>query len=120
MWTFIWRKRYVKSNVFPMRQVRSLRFNMRMKRALKVHKAWNVIDKVTEPFDEDKSDVACALLFQSIPEALALQIGELETTREVWDTIKSRHVGVERVKDARLQTLMAEFDRLTMKDFEKI
>ena len=93
---------------------------MRMKRALKVHKAWNVIDKVTEPFDEDKSDVACALLFQSIPEALALQIGELDTAREVWDAIKSRHLGVERVKDARLQTLMAEFDRLTMKDSEKI
>jgi len=93
---------------------------MRMKRALKVHKAWNMIDKVTEPFDEDKSDVACALLFQSIPEALALQIGELDTAREVWDAIKSRHLGVERVKDARLQTLMAEFDRLTMKDSEKI
>jgi len=42
---------------------------MRMRRALKVHKTWDVIEKVTEPFDEDKSDVACTLLFQSIPES---------------------------------------------------
>ncbi|XP_013654467.2 uncharacterized protein LOC111214380 [Brassica napus] len=31
-----------------------------------------------------------------------------------------RHVGAERVKEARLQTLMSEFDRLVMKDAEKI
>jgi len=91
-----------------------------MRRALKVHKTWDVIEKVTEPFDEDKSDVACTLLFQSIPESLALRIGELETAKEVWDSIKARHVGVERVNDARLQTLMAEFDRLKMKDSQNI
>ena len=93
---------------------------MKMMRALKVHKAWDVIEKPTEPFDEEKSDVVIALLFQSIPEALCLQIGELYTAKEVWDAIKARHVGVETVKDARLQTLMAEFDRLTMKYSGKI
>ena len=55
---------------------------MKMMRELKVHKAWDVIEKTIEPFDEEKSDVAMALLFQSIPEALCLQIGELYTAKK--------------------------------------
>lgn len=50
-----------------------------------------------------------ALLFQSISEALTLQVGDLETAKTVWDAIKARHVGAERVREARLQTLMTEF-----------
>ncbi|XP_013583407.1 PREDICTED: uncharacterized protein LOC106321765 [Brassica oleracea var. oleracea] len=38
----------------------------------------------------------------------------------VWEAIKTRHVGAERVKEARLQTLMSDFDRLKMKETEKI
>ena len=64
--------------------------------------------------------MAIALLFQSIPEALILQVGDLDTAKSVWDAIKARHVGAERVKEARLQTLMAEFDRLKMKDSDTI
>ena len=82
---------------------------MRMKILLKVHKVWDVIE--TESADSDKNDMATTLLFQSIPEALILQVGELDTTKKVWDAIKLINMGAERVKEARLQTLMAEFDR---------
>lgn len=64
--------------------------------------------------------MAMALLFQSIPEALLLQVGELDTAKKVWEAIKTRHMGAERVREARLQTLMAEFDRLKMKETETI
>ena len=80
-----------------------------MKILLKVHQVWEVIE--TESADGDKNDMATALLFQSIPEALILQVGELDTTKKVWDAIKLINMGAERVKEARLQTLMAEFDR---------
>ena len=64
--------------------------------------------------------MAIALLFQSIPEVLILQVGELDTTKKVWEVIKARHVGAERVKEAILQTLMNEFDRLKVKENETI
>lgn len=64
--------------------------------------------------------VAIALLFQSIPEVLILQVGELDTTKKVLEAIKARHVGAERVKEAILLTLMNEFDRLKMKENETI
>ncbi|KAJ9535047.1 hypothetical protein OSB04_un001882 [Centaurea solstitialis] len=56
------------------------------------------------------------LLFQSIPDDLILQIGNLETAKEMWDAIKSRNVGADRVKKARLQTLTSEFESSKMKE----
>ena len=60
--------------------------------------------------------MAIALIFQSIPEALILQVGAIDNAKKVWDVIKARNMGADRVKEARLQTLMAEFDRLKMND----
>ncbi|XP_048596513.1 uncharacterized protein LOC125578211 [Brassica napus] len=93
-------------------------WEIRMKIALKVHKVWEAVEE-EEP-NGDKNNMAIALLFQSIPEVLILQVGELNTAKKVWEAIKTRHVGAERVKEARLQTLMSEFERLKMKDTEKI
>nr|AAC64215.1 hypothetical protein [Arabidopsis thaliana]AAM15084.1 hypothetical protein [Arabidopsis thaliana] len=46
-----------------------------MKIALKVHKAWEIIETVET--DSEKNEIAMHLLFQSIPEALVVKIGEL-------------------------------------------
>lgn len=91
---------------------------IRMRILLRVHKVWDIIETPTD--DGEKNDMAIALLFQSIPESLILQVGALDTAKKVWEAIQTRHVGAERVKEARLQTLMAEFDRLKMKDNETI
>lgn len=91
---------------------------IRIKIILKVHKVWEVVEE--ESTDGEKNNVAIALLFQSIPETLILQIGESETAKKIWEAIKSRHMGADRVREARLQTLMSEFDRLRMKDDDKI
>lgn len=93
-------------------------WSIRMKILLKVHKAWGVVE--TGKDESDKNDMAIALIFQSISEALILQVGDLDTAKEVWQAINARHLGADRVKEARLQTLMAEFDRLKMRDIEKI
>ena len=91
---------------------------IRMKLLLKVHKVWETVE--IETTETEKNDMATALIFQSIPEALVLQVGELETAKKVWDAIKARHLGADRVREARLQTLKAEFDRLKMKETDSI
>lgn len=48
-----------------------------------------------ESKDEDKNNMAMALLFQSIPEALILQVGDLDSSKSVWEAIKARHVGAD-------------------------
>ncbi|XP_013589122.1 PREDICTED: uncharacterized protein LOC106297431 [Brassica oleracea var. oleracea] len=93
-------------------------WSMRMKVALKVHKVWEAIEPGAE--EGEKNDLARALLFQSIPESLVLQIGNLDISKEVWEAIKSRNVGAEIVREARLQTLMDEFNRIKMKETNTI
>lgn len=91
---------------------------LQMKIAFKVNKVWETIDPGSKT--EEMNNMAIALLFQSIPEALTLQVGDLDTSKAVWDAIKARHVGAERVKKERLQTLMADFDRIKMKEEDTI
>ena len=93
-------------------------WSIRIKVLLKIHKVWDAIE--VESDNGEKNDMATALLFQSIPETLILQVGELDTAKKVWDAINARHMGADRVREARLQTLMAEFDGLKMKDSDTI
>lgn len=93
-------------------------WSMRMKILLQIHKVWEVVENESD--DTDKNVMAIGLLLQSIPESLVLQIGNLGTGKKVWESIKGRHIGAERVREARLQTLESEFDRLKMKDGDSI
>ena len=52
---------------------------MRMKVLLQVRKVWESIKPGT--YDEEKKDIATALLFQSIPENLVLQVGEVDSPK---------------------------------------
>lgn len=54
---------------------------IRMKNLLKAHKVWAITETTTE--EDDKNDMVIALLFQAIPEALILQVGELNTAKKV-------------------------------------
>ena len=91
---------------------------MRMKVTLRVSEVWETIEPGST--DVKKNDVATALLFQSIPEALILQVGEQNSAKGIWDAIKSRHQGADRVKAARLQTIKAELDRLKMSETDSV
>lgn len=50
-------------------------WTIRMTMTLKVHKVWDTVEPGSD--DVDKNNMASALLFQSIPEALTLQVGKL-------------------------------------------
>jgi uncharacterized membrane protein YgcG len=92
---------------------------MRMKVVLRIHKAWIVIEPGTDQ-NEEKDCLAMGLLHQSLPESLIMQIGDIESSKSLWEAIKARHVGADRVKEARLQTLTSEFDRLKMQESDTI
>lgn len=69
-----------------------------MRVILNVHQVWDVIDQcVTEP---KKNNIMIVVLFQAIPEDLILQVSVIETTKEIWEAIKTRHVGANKVKEA--------------------
>lgn len=91
----------------------------RMWAIFNVHGVWETIEPGVN-MDAKKNNIAVALLFQAIPEEQTLQIGNLVTAKEMWAALKTRYLGADRIREARLQTLMGEFENLKMKDQEVI
>jgi len=54
------------------------------------------------------------------PDDLLMQVAKKKKGKEVWDSLKARFVGVDRIKEARLQTLKSEFDAMRMKEDEPL
>lgn len=71
-----------------------------MKAIFNVNGAWEMIDTGTSR-DRKRPNMAVALLFQALLEGQIMQVGNYETAKEMWDSIKSRHLGADRVWDKR-------------------
>jgi hypothetical protein len=70
--------------------------------------------------DERKNKMVRAQLLQALPEDILMQVSMKPTAKEVWDSLKTRFVGADHVKAARLATLKGEFDKLIMEDTEPL
>lgn len=91
---------------------------IKMKAYLKAQGLWEAID--SKDVDERKDQMALAAIYHGIPEETLLLIAEKETAKEAWEMLKTMHMGVERVMEAKVQTLKTELDALRMKDGESI
>ncbi|GJX50017.1 zinc finger, CCHC-type containing protein [Tanacetum coccineum] len=88
---------------------------------LKANGLWEMIEpNETTQSDNKKDKTAIAFLYQALPEEQLLQITKHKTAKAIWDALKTRHIGEERVQQARLQTLKSEFEMLHMKEDETI
>ncbi|GJU34202.1 zinc finger, CCHC-type containing protein [Tanacetum coccineum] len=84
---------------------------IRMQIILEANGLWEMIepnDNTVE--DNTKEKTAIAFLYQALPEEQLLQITKHKTAKEIWTALKTKHVGEERVQQARLQTLKSEFE----------
>nr|GEW45291.1 zinc finger, CCHC-type [Tanacetum cinerariifolium] len=70
--------------------------------------------------DNKKNKTAIAFPYQALPEDQLLQITKHKTAKAIWDALKTRHIGEERVQQATLQTLKSDFEMLHMKEDETI
>lgn len=59
-------------------------------------------------------------LLQALPEDLLMQVVKKTMAKEVWDCLKTRFVGADRIKNTRLQTLKSDFDAMRMNDDESL
>jgi hypothetical protein len=64
--------------------------------------------------DVPKNKVARAQLLQALMEDILMQVSTKKTTNEVWESLKTRFIGANRVKTAHLAMLKEEFDKLCM------
>lgn len=82
---------------------------------------WDAIKPVAGVTVEVRKDKTVrAYIFQAIPKDILLQITMKKTSKDAWDSMKTRYLGADRVKKARLQTLMSELVALRMTEGESI
>ncbi|GJU78398.1 zinc finger, CCHC-type containing protein [Tanacetum coccineum] len=94
---------------------------IRMQIILEANGLWEMIEPLeTTQSDNKKNKTAIAFLYQALPEEQLLQITKHKTAKAIWDALKTRHIGEERVQQARLQTLKSDFEMLHMKEDETI
>ncbi|KAD6454707.1 hypothetical protein E3N88_09413 [Mikania micrantha] len=94
---------------------------IRTKTILEANGLWEMIEPTVNTVEDVKKDkAATAYLFQALSKELIIQVASCKSAKEVWDTLKIRHVDIEQVQKARLQTIKTEFDRMQMKKDETI
>ena len=95
---------------------------MKMRVFMQAHSVWEAVEP-TDPktaVDGKTDKVALALIYQGIPEDVLLSIADKKTAKEAWEAIKTMSQGADRVKKARIQTLKAEFEVMSMKDTDQL
>ena len=79
---------------------------------------WDSIEH--DDIEERKDRMALTAIYQAVLEDILLMLAEKNSTKAVWETLQTMHVGVEHVKKAKVQTLRSEFEAIRMKDGESI
>nr|XP_043633245.1 uncharacterized protein LOC122604415 [Erigeron canadensis] len=93
---------------------------IRMKIILQANGLRKMVESDRSTADEKRDKTAIGYLFQGLPKDMILQVASCTNAKEVWDTLKTRNVGVDRVQKAKLQTLKSEFEMLQMEEDETI
>ena len=70
--------------------------------------------------EEHKDKMTLTAIYQAVLEDVLLMLAEKDSTKVAWKTLQTIHVGVERVKEAKVQTLKSEFDAIRVKNGESI
>lgn len=95
---------------------------LKMKVYMQAHGVWGAVenDDPKVVIEERTDKIALAAIYQGIPEEILLSVAEKKTAKETWEAVKTMCLGADRVKTARIQTLKAEFEALSMKEAEPL
>ncbi|KAL8145756.1 hypothetical protein AgCh_003778 [Apium graveolens] len=95
---------------------------LRMKVFMQAHDVWDAVESKDDKIEvDDRTDkIALDAIYQGIPEDILLSVADKKTAKQAWEAVKTMCLGADRVKKARVQTLKAEFESLSMKDSEPL
>ena len=91
---------------------------MRIEVSLEAHDLWGVIDGSEVNWKKDR--LALSMILSSISESQSNQIDIKKSAKENWEVLRTFHVGMDKVVQAKVQALKMEFEIITMKRNEKI
>jgi hypothetical protein len=83
-------------------------------------RAQGVWDAVGAEVSGRKNQMALATIYQAIPEGTLFLLSQKKTAKSAWEALRTMHIGDQRLRDAKLQTLRLEFEGLRMKETESV
>jgi hypothetical protein len=82
---------------------------------------WHTVEPEEEDMIEYRDDrLAFAAILHVVPPEMLVSLTSKRTAQSAWEAIKSRRIGVQRVRDANTEQLRKEFDHIWFKDGESI
>ena len=89
-----------------------------MKLKLQARSLWTAVNDGTADFADDRNALEAIAL--GVPPEMQGGIASKATAKLAWDSLKMQHLGVDRVRQAKANTLRREFDSLRFKDGESV
>ena len=93
-------------------------WSMLMQINMEANLMWDAVEGNPSSVPNDKA--ALAAILRSIPPEMVGAIVVKKTAKEAWDTIKTMHMGVARVREATTQWLRSEFEAIAFRDGETL
>nr|GEU95266.1 zinc finger, CCHC-type [Tanacetum cinerariifolium] len=92
-----------------------------METILKAYGIWEtIVAKDGVATNEKKENTSKAIIFQTMPQDILMQLAQYSTAKEEWDSIKVKNLRADLFQKARLQTLRNELEMLRIKPNEKV
>jgi hypothetical protein len=96
-------------------------WSLLMRVNLQAQGLWHAVETEEEDVIEYLDDrLAFAAILRAVPLEMLASLATKRTTQSVWEVIKSRRIGVQRVRDANAEQLRKEFDHIRFKDGESV
>jgi hypothetical protein len=82
---------------------------------------WHTVEPEEEDMIEYRDDrLAFVAILHVVPPEMLVSLASKRTAQSAWEAIKSRRIGVQRVRDANAKQLRKEFNHIQFKDGESI
>ena len=76
---------------------------IRMQVILEANRLWETIESDDKTqVDKKKDKTAIAYLYQALPEEQLLQVIKHKTAKDIWNALKTRHIGEDKVQQAKI------------------
>ena len=101
----------------PLTATNYFEWSLIMKVNMEAQRVWDAIEGGGS-FSQDRA--ALAAILRAVPEEMHSTLAVKATAKEAWDAIKIMRVGDARVREAKAQTLLKEFDAVRMRSGETL
>nr|AAM01114.1 Putative retroelement [Oryza sativa Japonica Group]AAN04951.1 Putative retroelement [Oryza sativa Japonica Group]AAP52934.1 retrotransposon protein, putative, Ty1-copia subclass [Oryza sativa Japonica Group] len=95
-----------------------IEWSLLMKVNMQAQGVWDAVELGNTEHRIDR--MALAAILQAVPSEMLATLASKDTAKEAWEAVRTMRMGVERVREAKAQSLRKEFELIRMKEGESV